>query len=225
MSDITSFIENPWKSLPKAPPHILAEDLEVFVKHKKEPSHFGLQLEILPVPFLGDFEKASIVLLCLNPGYNRNLDRKAYEDKYCFKESIKGLTFSSSTPFICLDPKLEYTGGYKWWTRLLKQLIQRFGMKKISEKLMCLQYLPYHSKTFRRPPCILPSQNFTFFLLRKAMEDQKNIVIMRSKKLWLEAVPELETYPFIELKNYRMPYLTERNTKNGNFQRLIEALQ
>jgi len=218
-------MNNPWRHLPKTPPHILSEDFEALTKCGENPKHLGLQLEILPVPYLGNIEKASVVLLCLNPGYHKSLDRKAYKDKYCFRESLNSLTFSNEIPFLCLDQKLKYTGGYKWWTRLLKRLMEEFGMKTLSEKLMCLQYLPYHSKTYCNPPCILPSQKFTFSLLKKAIEDKKTIVIMRSKKLWFKAVPELKTYPFIELKNYRMPYFTERNTKNGDFQRIIEALR
>ena len=90
---------------------------------------------------------------------------------------------------------------------------------------MCLQYLAYHSKTYTNPPCILPSQKFTFNLLRQAIKDQKTIVVMRSKKLWTKAVPELEAYPYIELKNYRRPFLSERNMGEENFERLIESLR
>lgn len=218
-------MKNPWLNLPKTTPHILNEDFKVFIKHKVKPSNFGLQLKILPIPFIGNFDKASVVLLCLNPGYHKSWDKKAYEDKYCYKQSIKSLSFSSTTPFVYLDPKLQYTGGNWWWTRLFNPLIKKYGIERLSNKMMCLQYLAYHSETFKRLPFFLPSQNYTFFLLRKAMNKQKIIVIMRSKKLWLEVVPELKNYPYIELKNYRMPYLTERNTKNGDFQRLISALQ
>lgn len=225
MSDITSIRKNPWINLPKTRPYILAEDLRALRENLIKPHQLGLHLGILPVPYLGHPNKAKVVLLCLNPGYRRKLDRKAYKDKYCFKEDLKSFTFSNRIPFRFLDPKLEYSGGYKWWTRLFKRLIRKFGMGALSKKLMCLQYLPYHSKTFKKPPCILPSQNYTFFLLRKAIKRKKVIVIMRSKKLWFEAVPELKSYPFIELKNYRMPYLTARNTKNGDFRKLIKALR
>jgi hypothetical protein len=90
---------------------------------------------------------------------------------------------------------------------------------------MCLQYLAYHSKTYVNLPCILPSQNFTFDILRQAIKDQKTIVIMRSKKLWIKSVPELEAYPYIELKNYRRPFLSEKNMGKENFEKLINALK
>lgn len=226
MSDISSVRENPWLKLPKNPPYILAEDLKKLSEYGFTPERLGWKTALLPVPYLGSPKEAKIVLLCLNPGYNRSLDRKAYfEDKYYYQENFKSLQFSSRVPFYYLNPRFNYSGGYRWWTRLLGSLIKDFGLKALSYKLLCLQYLGYHSKTFKRPPHIIPSQLFTFDILRKMIKDKKTIIIMRSKKLWLEAVPELKTYPFIELKNYRMPYLTEKNVKNGNFQEIIDALK
>jgi hypothetical protein len=225
MSVISSNYRNPWPKLPKNNPFILAEDLRQISRHGLAPNDLGWKTELLPVPYLGNLKRAKIILLCLNPGYNRNLDKKAHEDKYYYQENLKSLNFESHTPFYCLDPRFDYSGGYRWWVRLLKPLIREFGLKTLSEKLMCLQYLGYHSKTFRKPPCILPSQNFTFCLLKKAMKSKKIIVIMRSKNLWFKSVPELKTYPFIELKNYRMPYLTEKNVKNGNFLEIVDSLK
>lgn len=225
MSDISSFTINPWLKLPKSSPYILPEDLKRISKYKITPENLGWQLEFLPVPYLGNFKKAQIVLLCLNPGYDKILDQLAHKDKSYYQENLRSLNFASKIPFYCLNPGFDYSGGYKWWVRLLKQLIEKYSLKLLSEKLMCLQYLPYHSKTFKNPPCLLPSQNYTFCLLKKAIKEQKVIVIMRSKKLWFSTVPELKTYDFIELKNYRMPYLTRGNIKNGNFEKIIRALE
>lgn len=57
------------------------------------------------------------------------------------------------------------------------------------------------------------------------MKSKKTIVITRSKNLWLESVPELKNYSFIELKNYRLPYLTEKNVKNESFGEIALALK
>lgn len=225
MSDISFFQKNPWLKLPKKEPFILAEDLKQIFEYGLESNNLNWETELLPVPYLGNFKKAQVVLLCLNPGYNRGLDRRAHEDKYYYRENLRSLSFSSHTPFYCLNPRFDYSGGYKWWTRLLGQLIEKYGLRVLSEKLLCLQYIGYHSTTFRKPPCILPSQKFTFHLLKQAMKENKTIVIMRSKKLWIESVPELDKYPYIELKNYRMPFFTEKNIKKGDFQLLIKALQ
>jgi hypothetical protein len=48
----------------------------------------------------------------------------------------------------------------------------------------------------------LGSQRYGWQLVRNAMKRQSVIVVMRSKRLWFGAIPELETYPRIyELRN------------------------
>jgi hypothetical protein len=225
MSDITIFLRNPWEAISKSPPHILEEDLGVLRQSGITLEKLGWRTEQFPCPFLGNYQKASVIFLCLNPGFCEPQDIYDYNDKYYHQESIKTLTMSSDTPFFCLDSKVSFSGAYLWWTKILKQLINQFGREQLSNKLMCLQYLAYHSITYVNPPCILPSQNFTFDILRQAMKDKKTIVIMRSKKLWVKSVPELETYPYIELKNYRRPFLSERNMGKENFEKLIESLR
>ena len=176
MSDISSVQRNPWLGLPKSQPYILTKDLRKLSLHGLTPEKLGWKTKLLPVPYLGNLKKAKIIVLCLNPGYNRKLDNRAYfKDKYYFQENLKSLKFTSHTPFYCLDTKFDYSGGYIWWTRLLKSLIKDFGLRSLSKKLMCLQYIGYHSTTFRKPPCILPSQKFTFCLLKQAMKENKTI--------------------------------------------------
>ncbi len=225
MPDITNFLENPWEALPKTSPHILEDDLNALSQFNKTPEKLGWHTELLPCPFLGNYQKASIIFLCLNPGYIETKDVVDYNNDYYFQESLKTLTMQSNTPFFCLNPMVNFSGAYIWWTKILKRLIDQFGWKRLSEKLMCLQFLAYHSKTYTNPPCTLPSQSFTFEILRQAIKDQKTIVIMRSEKLWIKAVPELKDYPYIELKNYRRPFLSERNMGKDNYENLIRCLK
>lgn len=218
-------MRNPWLELPKGPPHILPEDLAIIQRSKTTPAKLGLRLEVLPVPYLGNPIEAKILLLCLNPGFSQQ-DLRVYDnDPKCNEENIKTLTFESNPPFFYLNQKFSDTGGYKWWSKILKECLARFGEDRVSHKFMCLQYIAYHSVTFINPPSILESQNFTFDLLRKAMNQEKIIVVMRSKKLWIRAVPKLENYPYIELKNYRRPFISKRNMKEGDFERIVVALK
>ena len=225
MSDTTNFLKNPWKNVPQTPPYILKNDFDALRQYQKGPENLGWRTELLPVPFLGDYQKASIIILCLNPGFIEKMDIRDYGNKYYFQENIRSLTMKSHSPFFCLDPKISFSGGYLWWTKILNHLINKFGIEHVSQKLMCLQYLAYHSKTYTNPPCLLPSQNYTFSLLKLAIKEQKTIVVMRSKKLWLKAVPELETCPYLELKNYRRPFLSEGNMNKEDFEVLIKSLE
>lgn len=224
MSDITIFLKNPWEAIPKIRPHILRDDLAMLDKLNMTSEDLGWRTELIPVPFMGDYNKASTILLCLNPGFNEKLDFQDYSNNYYFQENMKTLTMESSYPFFCLDPKISSSGAFIWWTKILKALIDQFGSRYLSDKLMCLQYLAYHSKTYTDPLGYFPSQNYTFNLLQQAIKDQKTIIIMRSKKLWLRAVPRLATYPYMELKNYRRPFLSRGNMAIGDYEKLIESL-
>jgi hypothetical protein len=61
-------------------------------------------------------------------------------------------------------------------------------------------------------------------LVQQAVDAGKEIVIMRSRRLWLDAVPDLAAYPYLEVRNPRGPYLSERNLPPGGFERLCKAL-
>ena len=52
----------------------------------------------------------------------------------------------------------------------------------------------------------------------------KAIVIMRARKRWLEAVPELATHQHDVLLNYRQPYVSAGNMQPGAFERLTATL-
>ena len=69
MSDITIFLRNPWEAIPKTPPHILESDKGALKQSNKTTENLDWHTELLPCPFLGNYQKASVILLCLNPGY------------------------------------------------------------------------------------------------------------------------------------------------------------
>ena len=76
----------------------------------------------------------------------------------------------------------------------------------------------------------MQSQNYGFELLRNCIEQGKLIVVLRSKKAWFKAVPELVEYEnqgkVITIKNKRQPSLSSNNfeTENG-YNQLITALK
>ena len=58
-----------------------------------------------------------------------------------------------------------------------------------------VEFFPYHSAKGFRFPEDLPSYEYRDYLIRKAMLENKLIIIMRSEVLWYKAIPELEYYP------------------------------
>lgn len=82
-------------------------------------------------------------------------------------------------------------------------LVERIGREVVAQSLLVVQYFPYQSLTMRPSPEPLPSQRFSFSLVEKAIDAGKLIVVMRSRRYWLEAVPKLAAYGFIKLRNPR----------------------
>jgi hypothetical protein len=73
-------------------------------------------------------------------------------------------------------------------------------------------------------PQRVPSQEYSFSLVRQAIEKGKPIVIMRSREIWFRYVPELRNYPYIELKYPRTPYLDCKHMTEVQFEDLEAAL-
>jgi hypothetical protein len=90
--------------------------------------------------------------------------------------------------------------------------------------MILLQYLGYQSLEYHPFPVRLPSQEFAFWLVREAISAEKIVVIGRSRKPWIDAVPELANYDYIELRSPRSPYLTPANMGTEAFARVAQAL-
>ena len=88
-----------------------------------------------------------------------------------------------------------------------------------------VQYFPYQSLRRVHFPELLPSQRFSFSLVEKAIDAGKLIVVMRSRRHWLKAVPKLAAYGFSELRNPRSPYVTPNNMGQEQFDRLLARLE
>ncbi len=221
---ITSNTNNPWVDLPSEPPYIAPVDTCGLLKVGKRAD--GLRFDVIPDPYFGDINKAEIVVLPLNPGFEDadlliNMQREEY-----VIQNLANLVHQSSPPFYFLNPKLMYSGGYRWWMRIFKPLLQQgISANTLAHKMMCIQYLGYHSTTYLHLNTKLPSQLYSFDLVRQAIHLKKTIVIMRSERLWLEAVPELISYPHIKIKNPRNPVLSPVNLTQAGFDQVISKLR
>lgn len=221
-----SRLANPWVNLPKTGPFVLPEDKNLVeqlnrtaqVKHQ-------IRLEVLPVPFLGSLDSANVVLLNLNPGIVDQDFTIFRTDKNYVEQNRRTLTFKSTPAFFYLGREFAYTEGYKWWFKRLRVLIEACGHDTVATRVMCIQYSPYHSKEYKETKVILPSQQYSFSLVRQAIETKKTIIVMRKHALWLEQVPELRLYPYIRLTNTRSPYVTPGNMAEGKFQEVVNAVR
>ena len=224
MKDISSFnARNPWVNIPVSAPYILAEDEQALLKYEMDPAMIGLRTELLPVPYVGDIEQANVIFLSLNPGFKLKDIEHDRDNKEFHDQTYKNLTFQNKRSFYFLSPEFKVTHACAWWSAILKSQIDEQGLDVVSNQCMSITYHGYRSPFYIQPPCILPSQKFSFELVRYAMNQMKCIVIMRSKKLWVQAIPELTDYPYIAVKNFRRPFLSKNNMIQEDYNKIQSA--
>jgi hypothetical protein len=242
---------NPWKELIEKVDenyklyndrYIIDEDLKVIEKFNKSfrtektKDEFQIHFQIHPSHYTGNVENAKVLLLATNPGYVESEIDTLYKLPAFHKEMIQNLNFETKT-FINLDKERIEQG--KYWQQKTKQLREDVGNNDIVyEKMALIQFFPYHSKKFRKIAKkyfengeeYLKTQKFAFELIKSAIKNNKKIIILRSKKEWYKAIPELKLYKeeggVFEISNYRQPYITPKNLKSKKrYNELIEILK
>ena len=127
------------------------------------PDDRSLHLSLFPVPYAGDLEKAKVIVLLLNPGFNYS-DYWAESKALKFRERLKrnldqdfdGVKF----PFMFLDPQFCWSSGFQWWEGKLRDVISKIAETKsksyfealrfLSKHLACIELFPYHSSLLPR---------------------------------------------------------------------------
>lgn len=215
----TFTLDNPWLNLPQIAPYILPEDLAVIKSHK---NFIGLRLDTLPEPLVGGLDNAQVIFLALNPGFTDS----DVEVNMQLPEFIEGcrtnLHNPFTSPFYYFNGGLEATGGYKWWSARLKPLIQAgVSLETLRDKIMMVEYFPYHSINYKHINAYTPSQLYSFEIVREAARRNKTIIIMRSKSLWLQAVPELANHNYMTLSSAQNVVISPKNLGELNFRVLL----
>ena len=218
-------MENPWRDISWN--QLYAEcDKEILNNSKFKDK---IQIKTLPEPFAGNVN-SKVICLNGNPG---NADIKFTEDSdYLYKdlfynEFIENLNLRYNE-FFWLSEKIAPTkhDGIDWWQKMTKSLQNELGHRP---QLFVLEYFPYHSlKMFSFPA--LPSDKYRNYLLRKAMDEKKLIVIMRAQNKW-EGIKEddlgakLKSYDNkIVLHNPQRVYLTKNNMGEENWKIFLSVL-
>jgi hypothetical protein len=216
-------MENPWSKLPTKKPFVLPEDepyISVYNQHAS--TDHKIITNILPEPFLGNIADAKVVLLNLNPGFDEK-DLFWHKQQEFVSENRKDLLHESDPPFYLLNTKFRDSGGFIWWRAHLKQFISQFGLDSIARSFICIEYFPYHSKHYKQMP-VIPSQMYSFYLVREAMKRKLPIIIMRGKRLWLESVPDLSKYPYSVLNSPWKGYISENNMPEETYDTIVKLL-
>jgi hypothetical protein len=217
---------NPWLAVPLQADYVLPSDSDAIYKfNAKAREMCKVQLNVLPEPFIGR-TGAPVVLLGLNPGFG---DRDPAAHARPEFQTLLRNNYNhgrSAFPFYFLDPSLE-SQGRTWWEKKLKWLLERFKREELAWSILYVEYFPYHSRRFDHASPALPSQEYGFDLVRSAICRGSVVVIMRSRKLWVSKVPELESYPLaFTLKNPQTVTVSSGNFVNcAGFDVVVSAIR
>jgi hypothetical protein len=160
-----------------------------------------------------------------NPGY-ADEDIPFYEQSHVYELWKKNILHEPlNYPFWLLDPCLDSSvGGTRWWRQRLKEPIQIAGLKKVANRICCIEWFPYHSQKFAQPKTILESQEYSFNLVRQSIDNQAIIILMRNQKLWFQSMPELAGYKFLFHLNSPQNVAISKNNCPDGFPYITKAL-
>jgi len=164
-----------------------------------------LQAGLLPVPYVGDLRKARVFLLTLNPGFEP-LDLYGEATNGDFKKDlVHNLTQSSldsEYPFLTLNPKHSWHGGYKYWSKRFSDLIAFFQTERkcsfrqslafIAQNVAVLEAAPYHSTSFKvshktiatMASCKAIRSYVHKELIPRALDQKILLIVLRANWFW-----------------------------------------
>lgn len=216
-------ITSPWLTLSANPPFLASCDIDAKPMLR---DFYNLHLEILPQPYLGDVCGAKVIVLLLNPGYTSSestIELRSNKLQKALRENLD----PKKSRLLFLDEEFDWTAGGRWWRKILSAVFDSgVSVEDVHRNMAVVEYFPYHSTEFRmKPNTTLPSQDYSFEIVRNAVARNATVLLMRGDKWWLSTVPELAEADVIKPKSTRNAVLSENNLGEHNFARLVGLLR
>lgn len=139
---------------------------------RAKPIHF-LHTELGPSSYEGDIDRARVILLLSNPGFDAG---STIEDHryYVSDWPLSGLHADAPA------------GLRAWWSARLRLLIEEFGAHVVSKTIACIQLTPWASEKFDES-LRLPSRELHLRAAGACAQRGAVMLIMRSERYWLES--------------------------------------
>lgn len=167
---------------------------------------YKLRLDVYPQHFVGNIDKAKIIILSLNPGYTTEYydayKNSTNKDGTKYEQTIKENLEREQPFFHAFELANESDLGY--WGNKMKCWIEDYdkkdneeiieSLKKITENIALAEYFPYHSISYngmydklgkgtsqnsnRKRKDYLPTQKFIFEKIKKRIDDKNDKVII-----------------------------------------------
>lgn len=193
-------MNNPWLNISWSNP-VADIDKEFIEKEycsieafEKKYESYGLNLlKCLPDPYSGN-KDCKVYCLNMNPGepdpcfyMNKKFEEMTQKN---LRHDVKDCFWSEGLTGLCG----KRHSGIDWMEKKMTGLTKVLGRRP---NVFFIEYFPYHSKKGFTFPKNLPSYEYSNELIREAINQDKLIIIMRSKTLWEKRIPELKTYPHV----------------------------
>jgi hypothetical protein len=164
----------------------------------------SLHVGLLPVPYVGNLQKASVFILMLNPGISPGdyfAEQKVEQFRETYVRNLRQENTNDDFPFLFLDPRFAWHPGFEYWQGKFDNIAQELANKKkipygealklLAHNLACLELIPYHSKSFGASSLLkrLPSARAMLeyvheILIPKAQSNDAIIIATRSGQNW-----------------------------------------
>jgi hypothetical protein len=168
------------------------------------PDDTSLHVGLLPLPYMGDLQAASVFILMLNPGLSAGAyyaEQHSPEWKQAVVNNLRQEGLDAEYPFLGLDPRFSWHPGFEYWNGKFRSIAEsvmrkesvpyRVALSRIARRVACLELVPYHSNSFRDAALLrrLPSRAMvrSFVhdtLVPKARRQRALIIVTRGRSGW-----------------------------------------
>jgi hypothetical protein len=200
---------------------------EDFGESDRHEFHVGL----LPMPYLGNLQRARVFLCSLNPGIGpHDYFGEHHVDEY--REGLlKNLRQDEDARFPFLDPAHSWHGGNAYWAPRLRGITEAVGcqlhlktreaLEVCARSIAVLELVPYHSGNFklnRRAIDALEStrliRDYVFGeLLPRHRHGDCKLIVLRSRDLWMRPTDDTPDFPVPAMP--RNAYVAEADAREA----------
>lgn len=217
---------NPWIGFKYSEEMLHPYDEESVLHHNlTSKEDYKFLLHLAPEPWIGNLE-GNLLVLYSNPGATQDNLNRIFQDRHelVMEKSIKNLNQENTHyPHFHFDPELIGTEGHNWFKSKYRWLLDNSSVEQVSKNLITCELAPYHSVKWKIPRKKLPTQEFTYQIIRDAIQRDAVILLARTPKLWLANIPELSKYPRVFRPNSINASISPKNYP-GKFEQIVSAI-
>ena len=224
-------MRNPWQDIDVRKDSLLIHPsdlahVDAFNNLHLKNKHYTIPYHLPPLPYVGRPE-APVLILLANPGLS---DKEAklnfkYPPKV-LEENHRNLLHLPPGNFDGEDstaPFSRFQDG--WWHKRVRKLVDSTSIRRIESGLFFVNFHPYHSRSWKSILFTLPTQHYSFELVRRALKRNCIVLMSRNTEGWITAIPELSDYK--NKYNFLSPrgvYISPKNLPPGVFKKVVSSI-